>query len=30
LLTMNEWLAGAGKPALLSAIQAGSGEVALR
>jgi uncharacterized protein YbjT (DUF2867 family) len=30
LLTMDEWLAGAGKPALLSAIQAGSGEVALR
>ncbi|WP_257237203.1 hypothetical protein [Nostoc sp. 'Peltigera malacea cyanobiont' DB3992] len=30
LLTMDEWLAGAGKPALLSAIQAGSGEVTLR
>jgi uncharacterized protein YbjT (DUF2867 family) len=30
LLTMDEWLAGAGKPALLSAIQAGGDEVALR
>lgn len=30
LLTMDEWLAGAGKPALLAAIQAGSGEVSLR
>jgi uncharacterized protein YbjT (DUF2867 family) len=30
LLTMDEWLAGAGKPALLAAIQAGSSEVALR
>jgi uncharacterized protein YbjT (DUF2867 family) len=30
LLTMDEWLAGAGKPALLAAIQAKGGEVALR
>lgn len=30
LLTMDEWLAGAGKPALLAAIQADGGEVALR
>jgi uncharacterized protein YbjT (DUF2867 family) len=30
LLTMDEWLAGAGKPALLAAIQANGGEVALR
>jgi len=30
LLTMDEWLAGTGKPALLAAIQAGGGEVALR
>ncbi len=30
LLTMDEWLAGAGKPALLAAIQASGGEVALR
>jgi uncharacterized protein YbjT (DUF2867 family) len=30
LLTMDEWLAGAGKPALLAAIQADGGKVALR
>lgn len=30
LLTMDEWLAGAGRPALLAAIQANGGEVALR
>ena len=30
LLTMDEWLAGAGRPALLAAMQAGGGEVALR
>ena len=30
LLTMDEWLAGAGKSALLAAIQADGGEVALR
>ncbi len=30
LLTMDEWLARAGKPALLAAIQADGGEVALR
>jgi uncharacterized protein YbjT (DUF2867 family) len=30
LLTMDEWLLGAGKPALLAAIQANGGEVALR
>ena len=30
LLTMDEWLAGAGRPALLAAIQADGGEVALR
>lgn len=30
LLTMDEWLAGAGRPALLAAIQANGGKVALR
>ncbi|MBD1868867.1 NmrA/HSCARG family protein [Cyanobacteria bacterium FACHB-471] len=30
LLTMDEWLAGAGRPALLAAIQANGSEVALR
>lgn len=30
LLTMDEWLAGPGRPALLAAMQAGGGEVALR
>lgn len=30
LLTMDEWLAGAGRPALLAAIQAEGGDVALR
>ena len=30
LLTMDEWLAGAGRPALLAAMEAGGGEVALR
>jgi uncharacterized protein YbjT (DUF2867 family) len=30
LLTIDEWLAGAGKPALLAAIKAKGGEVALR
>lgn len=30
LLTMDEWLAGPGRPALLAAVQAGGGEVALR
>jgi hypothetical protein len=30
LLTMDEWLAGAGSPALLAAIQADGSEVALR
>ncbi|WP_309734391.1 NmrA/HSCARG family protein [Chamaesiphon sp. OTE_75_metabat_556] len=30
LLTMDEWLAGAGKPTLLAAIQASGSEVALR
>ncbi|MBC7970801.1 MAG: NmrA/HSCARG family protein [Verrucomicrobia bacterium] len=30
LLTMDEWLAGTGKPMLLAAIQASGGEVALR
>lgn len=30
LRTMDEWLAGAGRPALLAAIQASRGEVALR
>lgn len=30
LLTVDEWLAGAGRPALLAAIQANGGEVALR
>ena len=30
LLTMDEWLAGAGRPALLAAMKAAGGEVALR
>jgi uncharacterized protein YbjT (DUF2867 family) len=30
LLTLDDWLAGAGKPALLAAMEAGGGEVALR
>jgi uncharacterized protein YbjT (DUF2867 family) len=30
LLSMDQWLAGAGKTALLAAIQAGSGEIALQ
>ena len=30
LLTMDEWLAGAGRPALLAAMEPGGGEVALR
>ena len=30
LLTMDEWLAGAGRPALLAAMGAGGGEIALR
>ena len=30
LLTLHEWLQGAGRPLLLAAVQAGGGEVALR
>ena len=30
LLTLDQWLAGAGRPALLAAMQTGGGEVALR